>query len=724
MECFYRYLTLMTMIALPLISAADIQFDDDNFIDAGDEAPVLISPTRLKQSKHDIPSSVSTITREDILALQLRTIPEALRYITGMAVKELSGNDARVNYHGTSGLAPRRMQVLIDGMSVFRSGYAEVVWSTLPVTMQDIERIEVTRSPSSPTYGQNSMMAVINIITRSALESGKGELSVRYGSNDTLDTYASISGLGTENLDAWISIGNQMDEGFDKNFRGDDRHDGINMNHLNAKVNYRFNTKTHADIYLGFSHGAKELEFRDIAQISFPDTETESQYYNIDINHTINQNHALTVSFDYVEIDNDVHWQTCPPLALFLPSLGQLHRQNPQFAAQLANNQTPTEGSPEDFQLGFQVLGEIAALGPRAFIPACGTFNENANETKADLEIEDTYIFNENIRGVFGIGGSTFDVSTETFFGGKLEVNTLRAFSNIEYRLSSLVINAGLMLEHESSDSEVFASPRLGLNYRLSDQITLRYAVSKAHRTPDVFETSTNNWTYTSRNNDQELFGSNEHVFYYTATSNGDVVPEEIVSQEAGLYFYDKMFNSSGSTVTRELDLKLFYDEMDNLISEKIQFFDYNPTNNSENILHGVEFDVNVTITGDHLLLGAEKIKFHAGYSYLDLKTENVFERTLYSRHIGNFYSILKFPDNISFTLGYNGSSPMDGEAYDAFETAINKTFKAMAGDLNIGLRVLYRPDKEYKLSSTDAVDIKNIQNESASYYLTTSYTF
>jgi len=59
---------------------------------------------------------------------------------------------------------PRRMQVLLDGISVYRPSYADVSWWTLPISINDV--VEVTRPPSAASYGANSMMAVINIKTK------------------------------------------------------------------------------------------------------------------------------------------------------------------------------------------------------------------------------------------------------------------------------------------------------------------------------------------------------------------------------------------------------------------------------------------------------------------------------------------------------------------------------------------------------------------------------
>jgi outer membrane cobalamin receptor len=75
-------------------------------------------------------------------------------------------SDYRVNYHGTNVLVPRRMNVLIDGVSVYQPLFARVDWTSLPIVIDDIDRIEVTRGSNSAAYGPNSLLAIINIISR------------------------------------------------------------------------------------------------------------------------------------------------------------------------------------------------------------------------------------------------------------------------------------------------------------------------------------------------------------------------------------------------------------------------------------------------------------------------------------------------------------------------------------------------------------------------------
>ena len=113
--------------------------------------PEVLTATHLYQAPAAVPGA--------------RNITDVLRLVPGMLVVPDSNNLTTVNYHGTSAGQARRLQVLIDGRSVYRAGFAKVGWADLPVAIEDIQRIEVFRGPNTVSYGANALLGVINIIT-------------------------------------------------------------------------------------------------------------------------------------------------------------------------------------------------------------------------------------------------------------------------------------------------------------------------------------------------------------------------------------------------------------------------------------------------------------------------------------------------------------------------------------------------------------------------------
>ncbi|MCP5420194.1 MAG: TonB-dependent receptor plug domain-containing protein [Gammaproteobacteria bacterium] len=64
-------------------------------------------------------AAVTTITREEITASGARTIPELLRRVPGVTVAFENASNPVVNYQGLNSNLSARMQVLIDGRSVY-----------------------------------------------------------------------------------------------------------------------------------------------------------------------------------------------------------------------------------------------------------------------------------------------------------------------------------------------------------------------------------------------------------------------------------------------------------------------------------------------------------------------------------------------------------------------------------------------------------------------------
>lgn len=173
--------------------------------------PIVLSSNRLEQSISDAAVSISVIDRETIVASGARNIPEILRLVPGMQVG-YSGNEFGsepqyvVAYHGQSDEYSKQMQVLIDGRSIYEPFFGGINWKSIPVNINDIERIEVSRGPNVATYGSNSFQAAINIITRTAAEDQGAFIQSNIGNNDIADlTYRYGGNNGNLDYRATIS---------------------------------------------------------------------------------------------------------------------------------------------------------------------------------------------------------------------------------------------------------------------------------------------------------------------------------------------------------------------------------------------------------------------------------------------------------------------------------------------------------------------------------------
>ena len=166
------------------------------------ELPIVASVSRLPQRLADAPVAVTVVDREMIKASGARDLNDIFRLVPGFQTYPNNTEAARATYHGLGdGDYSSRVQVLIDGRSMLSPLFGSGVnWATLPVALEDIERIEVVRGTNAVSYGSNAFLGVINIITidpalvrGTAVSSNYGNQNVR---DYTLRTGGKIGEIG------------------------------------------------------------------------------------------------------------------------------------------------------------------------------------------------------------------------------------------------------------------------------------------------------------------------------------------------------------------------------------------------------------------------------------------------------------------------------------------------------------------------------------------------
>jgi iron complex outermembrane recepter protein len=192
-----------------------------------EDLPLVLTAARLPQPLHEVPGAVTVIDRETIAATGYRELARVFRLVPGMQVGQERGHAQWVSYHGLSNDFPTEMQVLIDGRSVITpSAFGGVDWSALPLTLDEIDRIEIVRGTNANSYGANAFLGVINIITRHSAEGGGKRGVVRLG-DGVRDAEAGWSG-GDGPLSLRLAAASQRDDGFDR-LRDDRRMDTLTL---------------------------------------------------------------------------------------------------------------------------------------------------------------------------------------------------------------------------------------------------------------------------------------------------------------------------------------------------------------------------------------------------------------------------------------------------------------------------------------------------------------
>jgi len=153
----------------------------------------VTSASRRSQKLSEVSSAIFVITQDDIRRSGATSIPEALRMAPGVEVARLGTDKWAISVRGFNGRFANKLQVLMDGRSVYTPLFSGVIWSQQDTFMEDIERIEVIRGPGATVWGANAVNGVINIITKKAADTQgtlltggggsfeRGFVGVRYG---------------------------------------------------------------------------------------------------------------------------------------------------------------------------------------------------------------------------------------------------------------------------------------------------------------------------------------------------------------------------------------------------------------------------------------------------------------------------------------------------------------------------------------------------------------
>lgn len=496
---------------LPLLSEEDLYR----------ELPFTLTATRLSQTVRDSPVSITVIDRAMIEAYDPQELIDVLRLVPGFQVAHPKGYRVSTSYHGLGSEYAQRMQVLIDGRSVYSPMFGHVQWTDLPLQVEDIERIEVIRGPNAASYGANAFSAIVNIITRHPLDTHGSYFKVVSGSQAT-QRYVARFGGRTDKLDYRLSLGHRSDNGFDSSEFPDDKR----LSTLSFRADYQADLDNRFQFQLGYSekqHQDGDTDAKDLIDDPPRDVDTTSNFQLLKWHHQLDSTQEFSLQFyhNYQRVKDNFFTAPINTLAGGLDVAGAI----------FLNTGVATANEPLAIQNGFLAQ-------------------------RYDLEFQHTLEPINRLRLVWGASARLDQVGARGFFNRDSDRDyfnnhTYRLFAHSEWRPSEKwTLNAGLMLENNDLTGTDL-SPRLSLNHHFTDNHTLRASYSRALRTPSILEEYADAVTKLSdgRELDQLL------------TSTGNLQPEKITSLELA---YIGRFPRYGLDV----DVKLFYDRIRSVLNE------------------------------------------------------------------------------------------------------------------------------------------------------------
>lgn len=529
-----------------------------------DELPVVVSVTRLPQTPLELPASLTVIDRRMIEASGVYDIPELLRLVAGFQIAHVDGTKYAVTYHGMGDDYARRIQVLVDGRSVYMPATSSVDWTDLPLAIEDVERIEVLRGPNGVAFGDNSFSGVVNIITQEA-KSARGSYARVIAGQDNYRRAVVRQGEKLGDLDLRLTLEHQRDDGFDDAIKRNGNFSSIKDNKLSNKMSlrgdWRASVNDYVQLHAGLNSGSR------------------GSGYNITTGNY--QEYAEAPAFDYR------NWRHYEQLRW-----RHITSSDNELQVQFYHNYTDTQSA-------YLTLPPVPPL----------TVQMDIRSERHALELEQRFRLSDSLRMVWG-GEARYD---EVIAPGYLNSdeplkNTMyRAFAHTEWRpADDYLINLGAMLENNDI-AGTHLSPRLAVNYRLAPEHAMRISVTRAYRTPAILEEYAD---YTAR-----LVGD-ETQYYQVWKSQGDLQSEKITAYEIGW-----MGNIAGPR--NQYDFKLFREEIRDIISHPLWLGYPSPIPASTVYFYNHDWADLYGFEGQLKMYAADDTMFSLGYSHVVSKGTN-----------------------------------------------------------------------------------------------------
>ncbi|MCP4807847.1 MAG: TonB-dependent receptor [Proteobacteria bacterium] len=230
---------------------------------------VVVTASRYGQDPLDAPSAITVLTAEDIAMSSAVSIPELLTRVPGLDVMQLTAAQGDVSARGFNRRLSNKLLVLIDGRSVYLDFIGSTLWEALPVSLEEIERIEVIRGPGSASYGANAFAGVVNIITKTPGDPANDNVvRLGAGTKGTLSGSAMLSGreagmgyrfsAGYDQLGRWARRVD-LAERPDLMSPLDDQDVSLDMLRANGQVDWRVGEQGFLSVSGGVASGMTEF---------------------------------------------------------------------------------------------------------------------------------------------------------------------------------------------------------------------------------------------------------------------------------------------------------------------------------------------------------------------------------------------------------------------------------------------------------------------------------
>jgi len=450
------------------------------------EDAMVESAARHKQEIGMSPSAITVITREDIEASGANGISDLLRLVTGMEVVITSPSFSSVSTRLDWTFENKNFLVLIDGREANIELLGYTFFELQPVSIEEIERIEVIRGPGSSLYGANAFVGVISITTRAVPEETSAWMKASGGEAGLTEVGARASTrmgpLGVSLSAGGVHMGNFTDS----------HRLGKEQWKIRSTLDYRLSDSRRMVLDAGFADGTGPVSTTaGTIHIHVPSLYLRTAYESEDL--------KAQIFWNYFDLDGEIR----VPL---------------EFNRVLLAEFAPVTAT------GHTVDGEIQWTPPR-LVDSLLIITGGGGRV--------SYVQSENL-----LDGETFaDISSPDYHKPGIThwEGRVGAFVHLELAPADWVtVTGGLRFDYNNITEE-FLSPRLAAVFRPAEGQFIRTGVARSFRKPAFYETNLH--INVEFPDESPLTGTGRTEFQEFMTrvvGNESVEPDEIVSFEAG----------------------------------------------------------------------------------------------------------------------------------------------------------------------------------------------
>jgi iron complex outermembrane recepter protein len=442
----YRFVILGSLAlasAYPL-HALGQDLPDDPLVTPDGLQPVL-TPTRLKQAPRDVPASVTVLTADMLATYGFVGVGEAVRVVAGSGPQRLGGAnyDLKVGKHSSSG--PPHMTLLIDGVEIGGTGLTEDdEWADLPVSIDDVERIEVTRGPGTAGYGYAVTMVIVNIVTRHPEDIERGYGRFTYGAYDTMRVLGR-AGLSLGPGAVRLTLHHRQRAEITDDRASTARPDPLSVDRLTLRSAFALDAASNLAVDMAYLNGEREGD----ATLATPlgRQALRSGYASVNWSRSLDPSNELSLRLDQWANTQDTEAAGC-------------------------------DAAADKAWAEADAMSSQAWALPEAKPPKGCTAALLAYQRRMRLELQDVHVFGNGVRVLGGIGWRQQQASLRGADLQRWSTAFRRAFVAAEWEaVPDVDVNVGASVD-DGAAANYDRSMRAGVNWRLSPDQTLRVAWS------------------------------------------------------------------------------------------------------------------------------------------------------------------------------------------------------------------------------------------------------